>query len=66
MQSNETDGSTRMELEGLKRSLNLFENRAINIKTLVTDRHVSVRKYIREQKPNVLHYFDVWHVSKSK
>ncbi|XP_069125559.1 uncharacterized protein [Argopecten irradians] len=64
VQSNEVKGSTHMELEGLKRSISHLEENDIGIKTLVTDRHVMVKKYMREQHPRTDHYFDVWHVAK--
>ena len=51
-----------MEMEGLERVVEQLAN--IDIKTLVTDRHRSIAKYIREQLPGVLHLFDVWHVAK--
>ncbi|XP_033725378.1 uncharacterized protein LOC117315337 [Pecten maximus] len=64
VQSNEARGSTHMELEGLKRSISHLEENDISLKNLVTDRHVMVKKFMREQHPNTDHYFDVWHVAK--
>lgn len=53
-----------MELEGLKRSLNFLLNKAkLDIASLTTDRHSSVRKYMKSLN-NIKHYFDVWHVVK--
>ena len=51
-----------MEMEGLIRVVESLGD-LVN-KTLVTDRHRSIAKYIRETMPNVAHLFDVWHVSK--
>ena len=51
-----------MELEGLKKAVAMLGD--INIKTLVTDRHRSIAKYIREEMPNVTHLYDLWHVEK--
>lgn len=65
LQSNEVKGSSHMELEGLKRGLDfLIEGNHLNVTTLVTDRHVMIKKYMRENQPDVKHYFDVWHIAK--
>jgi hypothetical protein len=53
-----------MELEGLKRSMSFFENRSFLPNIIITDRHVSIQKWIREMLPDVVHYYDVWHVAK--
>ncbi|XP_064191596.1 uncharacterized protein LOC135254919 [Anguilla rostrata] len=65
VQSNEVGGSGRMEKEGLKRSLQFLEESGLTVGCLVTDRHPQIQKYIREEKPAVIHYYDVWHVAKS-
>ena len=64
VQSNEVRNSNAMELEGLKRGLAFLKDKGINIKSLTTDRHVGVKKYMRENMPTVDHWFDVWHVAK--
>jgi hypothetical protein len=38
-QSNEVGGSSKMELEGFIRAVNLFQSVDLNIKKIVTDRH---------------------------
>ena len=55
-----------MEKEGLIRSVEFFKQNNIEIKTLVTDRHTSIRKWIRENMTQTKHCFDVWHVAKGK
>lgn len=64
-QSNEVANSYGMELEGLKRSLAFLrqENQLI-VSDIITDRHSSVKKYLREEQPTIRHWFDVWHVAK--
>ncbi|KAL3854388.1 hypothetical protein ACJMK2_013659 [Sinanodonta woodiana] len=65
VQSNEVKGSTHMEMEGLKRGLNHINNdHGLTIKTLVTDRHRMVQKYMREERADIKHYFDVWYLAK--
>lgn len=36
----------------------------LQIGVLVTDRHRQINKWIRENHPEVAHYYDVWHVAK--
>ncbi|PIK35704.1 hypothetical protein BSL78_27475, partial [Apostichopus japonicus] len=63
VQSNEVSSSNAMELDGLKRGLQFFEENQVEVASLVTDRHRSVAKYLREEQ-DLIHYYDVWHVAK--
>ncbi|XP_051994441.1 uncharacterized protein LOC127652376 [Xyrauchen texanus] len=53
-----------MEREGFLRSLQFLESAGLRVGAVVTDRHPSIQKYLREQRPDIQHYFDTWHVSK--
>lgn len=53
-----------MEKEGLERCLNYLTDEGLSVNTLVTDRHVQIRKYMRERWPAVKHRLDGWHVGK--
>ena len=53
-----------MELEGLKRALRFLAEQGNPPAVVVTDRHASIKKYMREQQPTIRHQFDVWHVAK--
>lgn len=53
-----------MEKEGLKRCLQFLKNERLSVKTLITDRHTQIRKYMREKWPRVKHRLDGWHVGK--
>ncbi|CAC5398264.1 unnamed protein product [Mytilus coruscus] len=65
VQSNEVKGSTHMELEGLKRGLSLLmDTNNIEVSTLVTDRHVMIKKFMKDNHPEINHYIDVWHIAK--
>jgi len=55
-----------MEKEGLVRSLRFLEDAGLHVDVLVTDRHPQIQKYMREVKPSVMHYYDVWHVAKGR
>ena len=63
MQSNETNGSYGMELEGLKGYQQELEDYAI--KALVSDRNRQIAKWIRENW-DVAHFFDCCHIVKGK
>nr|XP_026696159.1 uncharacterized protein LOC113475719 isoform X2 [Ciona intestinalis] len=63
IQSNEVGGSYHMEQEGLARSLQRIQN-FVPVDTLITDRHVSIKKYLRDQHPHIKHLFDIRHVAK--
>ena len=62
---NHVGNSSRMEKSGLISVLNKIESMSINVNSLVTDRHPGVTKYLREEKQNILHQFDIWHFSKN-
>ncbi|XP_057191028.1 uncharacterized protein LOC130555030 isoform X2 [Triplophysa rosa] len=62
VQSNEVGGSYHMEMEGLKRSLVLLEERGVTLDSIVTDRHPQIQKFLKESR--IKHYFDVWHIEK--
>ena len=53
-----------MEKEGLVRRVKKLTDYGLSIDVLVTDHHRQIAKWIRENLPNVTHYFDVWHVAK--
>lgn len=53
-----------MELEGLSRSVEKLKAQGLVVGTLVTDRHRSIAKWIRENLHDTKHYYDVWHIAK--
>lgn len=53
-----------MELEGLKRSLSFLEAKGLTAELLITDRHVQGKAFMKKEKPEIRHEFDMWHVSK--
>ncbi|XP_028416037.1 uncharacterized protein LOC114539599 [Dendronephthya gigantea] len=64
VQRNEVGNSTGMEFEGFQRSMDFLESQNIPISTLITDRHSKIAKHMREKRPNITHYFDLWHLTK--
>ncbi|CAN7999550.1 unnamed protein product [Ixodes hexagonus] len=65
VQCNETGGSYHMELEGLKRSLSIFEAHSLIVDVLVTDRHPQLNAWLARERPDICHLFDCWHVGKA-
>lgn len=55
-----------MEPEGFRRCRKELEDKGARLKSITTDRNRSIAKYVREQMPDTAHYFDVWHIAKSK
>lgn len=53
-----------MELAGLTRGLLHLNSLGLKIKALVTDMHLQIQKYMRENWVAILHYYDVWHAAK--
>jgi len=64
VQSNEVGGSYHMELAGLERSVAFLAEKGLTPGIMVTDRHPSVQKWVRENLPDTTQYYDVWHVAK--
>ena len=57
--------SSEMELHGLKRVLGRLDENGITVNSLTTDRHKQVRSYMKKEKSEITHQFDIWHVGKS-
>lgn len=53
-----------MELESLKRQLKCLDDNKVEVTKLVTDRHIQVSAYMANEKPDIEHAYDVWHVAK--
>lgn len=57
--------SHSMELEGLKRTLAKIKEQ-VPVLALITDRHGSIKKHMEKTEPLVKHYYDSWHLVRSK
>ena len=55
-----------MEIEGLIRAVQYLKSHGLVIDQFVTDHHKQIAKYFHEKLPDTKHYYDVWHVAKSK
>ena len=55
-----------MELEGAKRSFNAIKVTGKHpIKTLMSDRHRGIGKWMKTSQTDTTHYYDIWHQAKS-
>ena len=61
-----TANSSGMELEGLKHNLERLDENRISVNTLTTNRHKQVRTFLRKERKDIRHQFDILHVSKVK
>lgn len=73
-QANEAGSSTAMEALGHKKALEFLLTTEMVKTAFVSDRHASIRKWMREtcpklckdmRKPVIKHFFDLWHIGKS-
>ena len=53
-----------MELDGAKKCFTFIQDKGFTISTFVSDRHLSLGKWIRETQ-SCKYLIDIWHVSKS-
>ena len=57
-------GSSKMELYAFKKVLDYLTLSGLEISTITTDRHKSISKHLRQNCPNIIHQFDLWHFSR--
>ena len=60
-----TGSSARMELNGLKNVLQRLSDNSIQVDSLTTDRHKQVRYFLKKNRKDIRHQFDVWHFGKN-
>lgn len=65
-QRNQAGNSTAMEFIGFKACMEFLIGYGIHISAFVSDRHVSIAAYMKKTLVNITHYFDIWHLKKSK
>ena len=65
-QRNQTGSSPAMEFEGFKSCMEFLIGYGLLIKAFVSDRHVSIAAHMRKSLSHITHYFDIWHLKKSK
>lgn len=55
-----------MEYLGFEKSMKYLEEVEIPISTFISDRHTKICQHMREKLDKIKHYFDLWHLKKSK
>ncbi|XP_044143349.1 uncharacterized protein LOC122932797 [Bufo gargarizans] len=65
VQRTQCSSSVAMEKHGFGIVLDRILNEKYNIKIFASDRHVGIRKKMRQEYSNIKHQFDVWHYAKS-
>ena len=65
IQFTEVGSSNRMEKAGLIKTQQEVKRKEHKIERLTTDRHLQIKKYMREHEEDIDHQFDVWYFSKS-
>ena len=58
------ENSYWLEIIGLTRCLDHNEAHNVKVNTIATDRHGGVRKMLREDHPEIIHEYDLWHITK--
>ena len=66
LQRNEAGSSTGMEFMAFQQCMDFLLAYGLLITTFISDRHVSIAAHMRNVLTNIVHYFDIWHLKKSK
>uniref|UniRef100_A0A8C5PIH0 Uncharacterized protein n=1 Tax=Leptobrachium leishanense TaxID=445787 RepID=A0A8C5PIH0_9ANUR len=65
IQVSEATSSVAMEKQAFTRCIDKLIADGLIIRIIATDRHVCIRKVMRERYPQINHQFDIWHYCKS-
>lgn len=58
-------GSSPLEMQGFKDCLNQLDGDDFKVTTVATDRNKQIAKWLREERPEIIHRYDPWHFSKN-
>ena len=64
VQVTEVSSSNAMEAEGCNRVLKHLKNKGVEVRCLTTDRHTTITAEMRKKHSEIVHPYDVWHLSK--
>ena len=64
VQVTEVSSSNAMEAEGCNRVLNNLKDKGVSVRCLTTDRHTTITSEMRKKHSEIIHQYDVWHLSK--
>ena len=54
-----------MEKICFTKTLNELEEKNLVISPTTADRDIQIKKYMREERPEISHQFDIWHIYKT-
>lgn len=66
LQRNEAGNSPAMELMGFEKCMEFLLQGGIAMKIFISDRHTGIQQHMKVSLPHITHYFDLWHLKKSK
>ena len=55
-----------MEFMGFKQCMEYLVGCGILITMFISDRHTAIASHMKKVLTNIVHYFDIWHLKKSK
>ena len=66
LQRNEAGNSTGMEFMAFQHCMDFLLAYGLLITTFISDRHSTIASHMKNVLTNIVHYFDIWHLKKSK
>ena len=54
-----------MELLGAKKCFESLQKEKVSISMFVSDRHIGIAKWIKDNQTRTHHFYDIWHVARS-
>ena len=65
-QRNQPGSSPAMEFMGFKQCMEFLLGCGVLITTFISDHHTTIASHMKLVLRNIAHYFDIWHLKKSK
>ena len=65
-QRNQAGNSPAMEFLGFQSCMDFLLGCGVVISTFISDRHTQIASHMKTVLKNITHYFDLWHLKKSK
>ena len=65
-QRNQAGNSPAMEFLGFQSCMDFLLGCGVVISTFISDRHTQIASHMKNVLKNITHYFDLWHLKKSK
>lgn len=65
-QRNQAGSSPAMEFMGFKQCMDYLLGCGVLMTTFISDRHTTIASHMKKVLTKIVHYFDIWHLKKSK